>query len=268
MMMSKTFLQMRITKEQRFLITSFILSLGFIGINFVGDNFRLLAILGLTFLTLILFIICLWEGLRINSTLLSLILPPLFTLGVGIFWFLIPTNIFARLPVVILFGTGIYFLCRTENIFTVSMVKTIPLFRGARWVGFTLTFLTAFFLFNAIISIKTNIILTSLGVILVSFFLFLQGFWVSLIEKKDLTTNKMFLYSIIFAFGITQIAILLYFWPVTVIVGSIFLTVGVYILLGLGQAQLENRLFRQTVNEHLIVSLIVFAIMFFATHWG
>lgn len=260
--------QMPISKEQRFVATSILLSLGFIGINFIPDQFRLLSIFGLTFATIFLFVICLWEGLGINSTLLSLILPPLYTLGVGIFWFLIPVSVAARFPVIILFGTGIYFLARTENIFTVSAIKTIPLFRGARWVGFILTFLTAFFLFNAIISIKANIFITTLGIALTSLFLFIQGLWVSSIEKKDLSLNKMFLYSGIFTFGITQISILLYFWPVTVVVGSIFLTIGVYVLLGLGQAQLEGRLFKQTVEEHLIVSLIVFLVMFFATTWG
>jgi len=106
------------------------------------------------------------------------------------------------------------------------------------------------------------------GVALISLFLFLQGFWVSSIEKKDLATDKIFLYSGIFALIITEIAALLYFWPVTVVVGSVFLTIGIYILLGLGQAQLEDRLFKQTVQEYLTVGLVVFVVMFFATHWG
>ena len=259
---------MPLTKEKRFIISSLFLSLGFLGINLVDANFRLPAILGLTLATLIFFVFSLWEGLGINASLLSLLLPPLFTLGVGIFWFLIPSTIFARLPVVVLFGMGIYVLSRTQNIFTVSMVKTIPLFRGARSVGFILTFLTSFLLYNAIISIKANIFITCLGVFLISLFLFLQGLWISSIEIKDLVLNKMFVYATLFAFVITQIAVFLYFWPVTVVVGSIFLTIGIYVLLGLGQAELEKRLFKQTVQEHLLVGLIVFIIMFLATHWG
>ena len=67
---------------------------------------------------------------------------------------------------------------------------------------------------------------------------------------------------------IGQIAISLYFWPVTVVVGSLFLTVTVYVLLGLGQARLEARLFVQTVREYLVVGLLVFLGMFIATRWG
>jgi len=65
-----------------------------------------------------------------------------------------------------------------------------------------------------------------------------------------------------------EISVSLFFWPATLVVGSIFLTVAVYILLGLGQAKLEQRLFRQTVREYLLVGILVFIGMFFATHWG
>ncbi len=257
-----------LSKRKKFVVTSILLSLGFIGINFINDSSRFLAISGLTFFTLLFFVFSLWEGLGINATLLTLILPPLFTLGVGIFWFLLPVNIFARLPVVILFGVGIYALCLTANIFTVSAIRTIALVRAARGVGFVLTLLTAFLLYDAIISIKANIFITTAGIALISLFLFLQGLWTSSLEKKDLEGDKIFLYSIIFAFAITQVSILLYFWPITVVVGSLFLDVGVYILLGLGQAKLEEKLFKQTVQEYLTVGLVVFVTMIFATHWG
>jgi len=65
-----------------------------------------------------------------------------------------------------------------------------------------------------------------------------------------------------------EIALALAFWPVTLVVGSLFLTVAVYVLLGLGQAQLEQRLFSQTLKEYLTVGILVFAGMFFATHWS
>lgn len=257
-----------LSKRRKFVATSVLLSLGFIAINFIDNTYRLPAISALSFLTIILFVFSLWEGLGINPTLLTLILPTLFTLGVGIFWFLLPANLFARLPVVILFGVGIYALCLTANIFTVSAIRTIALVRAGRGVGFVLTLLTAFLLYDAVISIKANILITTLGIALFSLFLFLQGLWTSSLEKKDLTTDKIFLYSIIFTLGITEISVLLYFWPVTVVVGSLFLTIGVYVLLGLGQAKLEGRLFRQTAQEYLSVGLLVFLAMVFATHWG
>jgi hypothetical protein len=39
-------------------------------------------------------------------------------------------------------------------------------------------------------------------------------------------------------------------------------------LLGLGQAKIDGRLFASTVREHLTVGGLVFIAMFVATHWG
>lgn len=256
------------TKRQKFVFTSAVLSLGFIGINFLDNSYRFLVIGILTLITLLLFVWSLWEGLGLNSTLLALVLPCLFTLGVGLFWFLLPAVIFARIPVVILFGLGIYALCLTANIFTVSAIRTIALVRAARGVGFVLTLVTSFLLFDAILSIKAQIAITTLGSTLISFMLFLQGLWMSVLEAKNILTSKTFFYSLILSLGLGEIAVLLFFWPTTVVVGSLFLTVGVYILLGLGQAKLEGRLFTQTVREYLTVGLVVFITMLFATHWG
>src|SRR3989344_3713860 len=135
---------MFISKRKRFIATSFILSLGFIAIGFVPDQYRIISILSLTFATLIFFIWSLWEGLSFNMTLFSLILPVLFTLGVGFFWFLLRVNIIARIPIILLYGLGVYGICLTSNIYTVSAIRTIALLRAARGVGFILTLLTFF----------------------------------------------------------------------------------------------------------------------------
>src|SRR3990167_4175758 len=124
------------SKRRRFVITSLALSLGFVGIQFLLDQFRMLAIGGLGILTLLLFSWSLFEGLGINMTLLSLVFPTLYTVGVGLFWFLLPATIFTRLPVVILYGLGIYALCLTSNIYTVAAIRTIALLRAAKGVGF------------------------------------------------------------------------------------------------------------------------------------
>jgi hypothetical protein len=60
----------------------------------------------------------------------------------------------------------------------------------------------------------------------------------------------------------------IFFWPTSVVVGSLFLTIALYLLLGLGQAKLEGRLFSQTVREYLTLGILVFLGMFLATRWG
>ncbi|MFV1917434.1 MAG: hypothetical protein ACC618_03080 [Patescibacteria group bacterium] len=254
------------SKRQRFIVTSLVLSLGFVGTQFLSESYnRFLSIGILGILTIILFAWSLREGLGKNSTLLTLVLPFAFTMGVGIFWFLLPTSIFARIPVVIFYGFGIYALCLTTNIYTVSAIRTIALLRAARGVGFVLTLVTFFLIFDAILSIKSSFLATTFAVSLVSFPLFLQGYWAIPLEKR--LTKDVLILSMISSLIMGEIAAGLFFWPVTIVVGSLFYTVAVYVLLGLGQAKLDERLFDQTVREYLLLALAVFIGMFLATSW-
>lgn len=254
------------SKRIRFIITSILLSLGFVGIQLLPDSYRFLSIGVLSLLTILFFIWALWEGLGFDATLLTLILPFSFTVGVGLFWFLLPTSIFTRIPIVIFYGLGIYALCLTANIYTVATIRTIALLRAARGVGFVLTLLTMFLLFDTVLSLRVSIITTSLLVSSVSFLLLLQGFWTTPLEEKiNFDVLKM---SAVSSLMMGEVGVSLYFWPVTVVVGSLFLTITSYSLLGLGQAWLEGRYFKQTIREYLTVSFLVAIGMFFATHWG
>lgn len=255
------------SKRRRFLLTSSLSSLGFIGIQFLTDQNRFWAIGILGILTALLFAWSLWEGLGKNMTLLTLILPMFFTFGVGVFWFLLPTSILTRIPIVIFYGIGVYVLALTMNIYSVSAsIKTIALLRAARGVGFVLTLVTGFLIFDAILSLKVTIWLTVPLILFFSFPLFLQGLWA--VDLKEEFSKELLLLSGVAALIVSEIAGALYFWPVTIVVGSLFLTVAVYLLLGLSQAKLEGRLFTATIREHLTVGALVFTAIFFATHWG
>ena len=254
------------SKRTRFVVTSLILSLGFIGIQFLNDQNRFWAIGILGLLTFALFLWSLFETLGPNMTLLTLILPVMFTLGVGFFWFLLPTNIFAQIPIVIFYGAGIYILCLTANIYSVASVKAIALLRAARGVGFVLTLLASFLVFDAILSLRTEIYYLVPGVFLLSFPLYLQGLW-SMVLKKEYVKELITL-SAGASLVTAQLSAVLYFWPVTIVVGSIFLTASFYMLLGLGQAKLEGRFFRSTIREHLVVGILIFVAMIISTSWG
>lgn len=255
-----------LSKRRKFVITSLALSLGFLVINFLDNQYRMWYIGGLTLLTILFFVWSLIEGLAFNATLLTLILPGFFTLGVGLFWFLLPSVIFARIPIVALYGVGIYALCSTANIYTVSAIRAIALERAAKGVGFVLTLLTVFLIFDAILSLRAPIFVSVPLTIIASFPIYLQGLWAVSLEKR--LQPNILIYAILFSLGMGEISLLLYFWPVTVVVGSIFLTIGMYVLLGLGQASLEGRLFKATIREYLTIGIVVFLAMLFAPKWG
>jgi hypothetical protein len=128
------------SKRRKFIVSSLILSLGFIFIQFLDVRFRFIAIGLLSLATLGLSVWSLYEGLGKNATLLTLVLPAMFTAGVGIFWFLLPVSVFTRIPIIIFYGVGIYILCLTSNIYSVAAIRTIALLRAARGVGFFIKF--------------------------------------------------------------------------------------------------------------------------------
>ena len=255
------------SKRRKFLITAVALSLGFVGIQLLGDTYKFPAIGALSALTAILFAWSLREGMGKNMTLISLVLPAFYTLGVGLFWFLLPGSVYLRLPLIIIYGLGIFALVSSQNIFIVAAVtKSIPLLRTARGIGFVLTLFTSFLIFDAIISLRTSIILTPILTGIFSFPIFLQGLWQIPLSVR-LSHDLLFL-SLISSLIITELTVSLYFWPVSVVVGSLFLTVAVYILLGLGQSKLEERLFQKTVREYLVRAAAVLVGLFLGTRWG
>jgi len=254
------------SKRKRFIITSFALSLGLIIVQLLIGQVRIYGIFSLGIVSVVFFLWSLWEGLGKNMTLVTLILPFFYTIGVGLFWFLLPVSIYTRIPIILIYGIGIYSLCLTLNIYTVAAIRTIALLRAARGVGFLLTLTTFFLVYDAILSLHVSVLLNSILIIVTSVPLYFQGYWSITLEKEF--PKDIFLLSIISSLVIGEIAAGLYFWPVTVIVGSLFLTVAVYILLGLGQAKLDSRLFVQTVREYLTVGAVVFIGMFLSTRWG
>lgn len=254
------------SKRKKFVFTSLLLSLGFIAIRFFPDNFKILSILLLGCLSLIFFVWSLWGGLGINTTLLTLILPLYFTVGVGLFWFLLPANAYTIIPVILVYAFGIYALSLTANIYTVAVIRTIALMRAARGVGFVITLFTFFLVFDTIISLHLSVLITAISVTLLSFPLFLQSLWSINLEEK--LSSSILVMSVIASLVLGEISTNLFFWPLTVVVRSLFLTLYSYIVLGLGQAELEGRLFKETVREYLLIGGVVFLGMFLSTDWG
>jgi hypothetical protein len=243
------------SKRKRFILTSSLLAGGLLTIQVLGDGFRYQEILGLSFLSILLTLWSLKESLSGIRFLTVSILPPFFTAGVGFFYFLLPANIFSQLPVIILYGIGFYALLLTENIFSVAAIRTIQLLRAAYAVGFLLTLLTAFFLYDTIFSLRFHSWWNSLAVFGVSFPLFLQGIWsVNLEERLE---RRVLVYAIFLSFLSAQLAFVISFFSLSIAIISLLLTTLVYVSLGLTQAEFQERLFRQTVYEYLLVGGVV-----------
>src|SRR3989344_5122032 len=255
------------TKRQKFVISSLLLASGFLMMQFfVVTSFRYQTIAGLTFLTAVFGVWSFWEGLGRNSTLLSFVLPTLFTLAVGLFYFLLPASWLSAVPILVLYTLGIYALFLTSNIYTVATARAIALLRTAHAFGFLLTLLTGFLLFDTLFSLKLGLLVNGVGSALISFPLLLQGFWSIDLERK--LNYEVLFPAIAGALILAQIATALSFWPIFIPVAASSLTTVLYVVLGLGQAKLQQRLFVRTIKEYFLVGAVVFLTMFLTARWA
>lgn len=253
-------------KRQKFVLTSILLSVGFVLMQSFDVAWRFQAIAGLAIASIVLSIWSLREGLSGIEWLMVLILPPFYTAGVGLFYFLLPSAWYARLPVAIVFGIGMYALLLTQNIFTVAAIRTIQLLRAAHAVGFLLTLVTAFFVYDAVWSLRLPFWANGLLVAGLTFPLALQGLWS--VKLNDKVTKGLTVFTLTITWILFQVAVVLSFWPVTVTSGSLFLTACLYVVLGLCQHYLDERLYPSTVKEYVAVGFVVLLTMYFTTRWG
>ena len=255
----------RIGKRQKFLLVAGLLMAGLFSTRFLANLPQFEVVLGLAAVSYLLSAWALSEGFSRFSWITTLILPPLFTAGVG-FFYLLSNYLWLQLVIVLAYGIGFYSLLLTENIFAAASIRTIQLLRSAQTVGFLLTVLAVFFFYDTILSFKMSPFGNFAAVGLISLPLLYQGVWCcSLCERMR---RKDLLVSVVFALILAQLAFVISFWPVSVPTGSLALTAGFYIILNLCQHDLNQRLFAKTIKENLVIALLVFLVVIMTTGWG
>ncbi len=253
------------TKRRKFLLAAFGLSLGLLGVQLVTLEYRYVAVFGFFLTTYLLSAWALFEDLKGVEWLTLLTLPAMYAASVALFYYLLPAHFLSRSVVLGLFGIGMYAIFLTENIYSVAAIRTIQLLRAAHAVGFLMTVLTLVFSYNTIFSLKLVCWLNGLLVGGVSFPLLLQALWsIKLPAKLEVS---LWLMSGFTALLLVQTAIVLSFLPVTVWIGALFLASVCYVVLGLLQHALDERLFARTVYEYLVVGLFVLVATLLVTPW-
>lgn len=254
-----------LNKRQRFIVSVIFLSLFlFLSEHLLGKS-SLLIVFGLSILTDILLFLSIREDLKDNFWPQIFILPFFFSLSFGFFYLLVPARLLTRIVMTSLYALGVYSLFLSENIFTVSAVRTIALLSSARTVVFTLTLLSYFFLANVIFTLHINVFVTLLLIFAVSFPLVLNSIWIYTLERK-IFANVLWVFAL--AFCLFEVAILLWFWPSLPTVIALFLTGIFYSIVGLSQAWFEKRLFKSVIVEYIWVAVVVFIVLAIFTTWG
>ncbi len=247
-------------------ITALVLSVGLLLVQSMGLELRYILIAGMALLSWVLSAWSLREGLSGIEWLTVPLPASLFTASVGLFYILLPQEWWARAVIALVFAVGQYALLLTGNIFSVAAIRTIALFRAASAVGFVMTLVTGFFLFDTIYSFKLHAPFVGLLVMVVSFALILPALWS--VELLTRISKRVWAYTMGISFSLGVMAMAVTFWPVSIAVASLFLSTIMYALLGISQHHFADRLFGRTVWEYVTVGLVVTVTMMLTAGWG
>ncbi|MBI4100369.1 hypothetical protein HY439_01375 [Candidatus Microgenomates bacterium] len=255
-----------ISKRQIFVLVTAFLTSGLIVTQVLESESRFLVVGILAIAAYFLTAFALREDLSGIEWITLLVLPAMYTLAVGLFYFLLPVRWITRLPVATLYAIGMYALLLTENIYNVAAIRTIQLLRAAHAVGFLITLVTAFLLFQSLFSFHLAYWGIFFGVFIISLPLVFQALWAVKLEEG--ITEPVAIYSFSIALILSEIALMLSFWPLNISLYTLFLIGMFYALLGVGQQYLTGRLFKKTILEFFVVPVIVFLILLISTKWG
>lgn len=252
------------SKRKRFVLVSLFLTFGLWTTQLIPFDQRYEAIIFFFGLSILFSVWALASDLAGIRWLTILILPALYPLSVALFYFLLPQEPISQVVLLSLFGVGMYALLLTCNIYSVAASRTIQLLRAAHAVGFLLTIMTSIFLIGTIFGFRLPFWANGLLVALCLFPLFLSGIWSSTLEPR--VARGVWQQSLIFACTGGEIAMAVSLLPMSPLVSSIVVSGYLYVILGLLQQRAQDRLFRRTIQEYVLIGIMVIFAALFVTY--
>lgn len=204
-------------------------------------------------------------GVEKVEWLMLFIMPITLTISFYLFYFLFPVRWLTRLPFVILYGVSMYAILLCSNIFNVGVEKSLQLYRPAFFINFFLQIFVSLLLFNTLFSFKLNFLLNTFAVGFIAFWLSLQLFWTLKLDLK--LTKKLVLYSCFIALLLSELVLVWSFVPIKSSILALFLASSYYSLSGLIYNFLDQRLFKETIREYVIVWIGVLGITALSISW-
>lgn len=271
------------SKRARFVIVSLILGLALWLVSFVSVDYRFGLLLAVAAVAYILSVWVLFEDLKGIEWVTLLILPVLFTLGVGLFGNFLPDampSMFGRafqLETSILLASvfkviyylayvmGMYGILLIENIFSVASIRTIQLFRAAKSASFVFTLVTSLFFYTMSFSLRIAFWWVGLISFVVTFILAYANFWS--VDLKTPSYKEIWRFSIVSSWMVTMVSMVLSFWPLKPFMGGLMLTSTIYALLGVLEQRLSNRVYMEGLVEYGLSFMVIVLIGFLTTSW-
>ena len=196
-----------------------------------------------------------WEGGIIRRS----ILPVLLTVGVLSFGFFMPVMLFKQ----IIFVVGslcVYFLMLYVDQFPYKSFLITRL--NFSFVSLIAAYLLFYSIFNVSVGFAMPLWLLMLIVVIIGFLIFYAVLWASGLERA-----KTILYTVLFGFLMSEIFLIVSFWPVDPSAKSIVLVVTMYIFWGLLSHWLERVLTNRVVFEYLFVGIVLMVVVLVTASW-
>lgn len=247
-------------RREKFVITAALLSLGLLGIQSVGLDWKYWVVAVLTVVSYLVSAWALCDDLQAHEWLTVVPLPALYAAAVGLFYFLLPENVLSQVLILILFGVGVYALLLTANIFSVAKGRTIQLLHAAHAVGLLFTLLISLLLTNTIFSLRLLFYVNGLLVGLVHFPLILMSLWS--VELENYVDGEIWTLSGLLTLFLVELAVILSFFPFSIWNLALFVMAFLYVGLGILHNYLKERLFENTLREYTLVTVFI-VVMFF-----
>lgn len=258
---------LRLSKRNKFVLSTVVLTFGMLISYLAGPGFSYQSVALVAFFEVVFTLFSLWGDLPKRKQVIIVFLPGmLFTIACGLFYFILPARWATRLIMLAIFSFGFYATLLVQNIYTISVARTIKLLQAARTIGFLLAVTAGFGLYYILFSFHTYLPVVAFGIFILSFLLIISVVWS--ISLKDFVGKEELLHTFVLSFVLTEIGALVTFWPVSVTFAAIFLAGNFYTFVGLSQHWMENRLFKRVLWEFVWVASVLFIILFFTARWG
>ena len=253
------------TKRQRIVITS-IVSSGAVFASMVLPY--LPPYIEVVVVVVIAYLLCIWAlrpDISGEEYFTTLALPTLLTIGVILFSerpnLPIPWKYF--IPPI--YGVGMYLTLLVENIFNVSVSRTIPLLRAAKTVGYLLTIGVSFIIATLIFTLHLPSHINFVGLFLVGGMVVGQALWQ--VELADTDRRKLVLASLVSALSVGELGFVISFWPIHPLGAGLAITTMIYFLIGMLQHNWQQSLDRRATIEYIAVGATVIVLLILTTSW-
>lgn len=256
---------LNVPKRIRFIMATVILTVFILFSTFFSFDKAIIFIPIFAVLVYLLTFFSILEGIEKIERIMFFIMPVVFSIAFYLFYFLFPVRWLTRVPFVITYAFSLYALLLTANIFNIGAQKSLQLFRAAFSVNYFYQIFIIFLLLNVFFSFRLSFILNALSVFLIIFPLSLQFLWS--IKPKIYLEKNIILLALLLGLILSEISLTFSFIPIKTSIFALFLATSYYSLAGLIYAHLDDRLFKETIREYIVVLGFVFLIVILTISW-